>query len=141
MNTSKKRILLPCAAILILTASCEDLLTDPGAGGDIVSSLEDTWKVEENSNEFGKHNYLVEIMRHESDSARIYVDNFYDVDASLEVVVTGRSLNIPEQRINGGFSVEGTGTVSSNLQTISWQYSVDDGSGQPDQCTAVYTRF
>jgi hypothetical protein len=28
-----------------------------------------------------------------------------------------------------------------NNQSISWQYTVDDGSGQLDNVTAVYTRL
>lgn len=130
-----------CTVILAMTASCEDLLTDPGTDGDVISSLEDTWHVEEVSQAFGNHPYVVEIMRHASDSARIYVDNFYNVDATVEAVVSGHNLSIPQQQIEGGYTVTGSGTVSPDLKKINWQYGVDDGSGQVDECTAVYTRF
>jgi len=135
-----QRFIIPFAAGLLLITACDELIPDPG-GGDVISALEDNWRVEEESQVFAKSNYIVEIERHASDSSRIYVDNFYNVDAAAEVVVNNRSLNIPDQLMDGGYRVYGTGTVSRDNESISWQYTIDDGSGQLDNVTAVYTRL
>ncbi len=135
-----RRILILFIASLLLTTACEELFPDPD-GGDIISALEDNWRVEEESQVFGKTNYIVEIERQPSDSSRIYVDNFYNVDATAGVFVNNRSLSIPDQVLDGGYRVYGTGTVSRDTESISWQYSIDDGSGEPDNVTAIYTRL
>jgi hypothetical protein len=69
------------------------------------------------------------------------VDNFYNVDATAQVIVNGRNLSIPDQVMQGGYRVYGSGTVAANNRSISWEYTVDDGSGQLDNATAVYTRL
>ena len=135
-----RRLLLLCTTSLLLLTACDELIPDPG-GGDVISALEDNWRVEEESQVFATSNYIVEIERHPSDSSRVYVDNFYNVDATAGVVVSNRSLNIPDQVMDGGYRVYGTGTVSRDNESISWQYTIDDGSGELDNVTAVYTRL
>ena len=135
-----RRILVFCTTVLLLATACEELIPDPG-GGDVISALEDNWRVEEESQIFSKSTYIVEIERHPTDSTSVYVDNFYNVDATVQVTVSNRKLSIPDQLMEGGYRVYGSGTVSVNHQSISWQYTVDDGSGQADNVTAVYTRL
>jgi hypothetical protein len=135
-----RRLLVFCATVLLLATACDELVHDPG-GGDVIDALEDNWRVEEESQIFSKSSYIVEIERHPTDSTRIYVDNFYNVDATVQAVVTNRNISIPDQVMEGGYRVYGSGTVSVNNQSISWQYTVDDGSGQLDNVTAVYTRL
>jgi len=54
--------------------------------------------------------------------------------------VAGMNLILSNQMIEGGFTVYGSGTISSNYKEISFSYTVDDGSGTADHCTAVYTK-
>jgi len=138
MNSMRQFILI-LATLMLLTA-CEELLPDPG-GGDVISALEDNWRVEEESHLFGSSNYIVEIERQPSDSSWIFVDNFYNVDATCEVFVDNRDLNIPDQVMQGGYRVYGAGIVSRDHESVSWDYTIDDGSGQLDNVTAVYTRL
>ena len=135
-----RRIFVLLATLALFAAGCEQLLPDPD-DGDIIGILEDSWRVEEESQVFGNTRYIVEIERHPLDSSRIYVDNFYNVDAAAEVTVSGRNLSITDQVMDGGYRVYGSGTLSGDNESISWQYTVDDGSGQLDNITAVYTRL
>ena len=137
---SMQKLVILCASSLLVLTACEELFPDP-AEGDVISALEDNWRVEEESQVFGKTNYIVEIERQPNDSSWIYVDNFYNVDATAEVSVDNRSLSIPDQVMDGGYRVDGTGTVSRDNESISWQYTIDDGSGEIDNVTAVYTRL
>lgn len=124
----------------VLVFSCDELLDDP-VDGDVRSRLEGIWSVEEDSQLFMKTNYLAEISKHPWDSNRIYIDNIYNVDSYAEAIVSGRTLTIPDQVMEGGFRIYGTGTVSKDYNQINWEYTVDDGSSQLDQATAVYTPY
>lgn len=120
--------------------SCDDSLNNP-VDGDVRSKIEGTWHVEENSQVFSKTSYLAEISKHQYDSTRIYIDNIYNVDSYAEAIVNGRTLTIPDQTMQGGFRIYGTGTISKDYNQITWQYTVDDGSSQLDNVTAVYTPY
>ena len=126
--------------LLALTAACEELLTGLD-DGDARTRLTGTWRVQETSEIYSSTSYLIEIDKHLTDSTRIYIDNIYNVDGTAEAIVNGRSLSIPEQLMDGGFRISGTGSVSGDYDQISWQYTVDDGSGQLDHVSATYRPF
>jgi hypothetical protein len=134
------KCILGLSLITLLIISCDDLLDDP-VETDVRSRLEGVWSVEEDSQLFSKTNYLAEISKHPWDSNRIYIDNIYNVDSYAEAIVSGRILTIPEQVMEGGFRIYGTGTISKDFDLINWEYTVDDGSSQLDNATAVYTPF
>ena len=143
-NLFRMRILLP---VLILTglglSSCEDLLTDLD-GGDPRDKLIDTWRVEETggSKKSAMEVYWVEIFKHPNDSSRVMIFNFYNVDADAEAVLSGNSLSLPRQDLDGGFTISGSGQIQgSKANEIIWTYSVDDGSGVAENITEVYTRL
>lgn len=123
--------------------SCEDLLTDLDSG-DPRDKLVDTWKVDETSS--GKRKsaleiYYVEISRHPFDSTRVVIYNFYNVHADAEAVLSGSTLNLPLQSLEGGYAVRGSGQIQGiKASEIIWTYRVDDGSGVEENLTAVYTR-
>lgn len=137
------KIVLLLAAVAGLS-SCEDILTDLGA--DITREmLEDTWKVEETGGSYksAEEVYYVEISLHPTDSGRILIYNFYNVDADAEAVLDGgMDLLLPRQTIEGGYTVSGSGQVQGNkANQIIWTYSVNDGSGVAESITAVYSRL
>ena len=105
----------------------------------------DAWKVDETGavKKSVLEIYRVEIEEHPADSSRIIISNFYNVgdNARAEAVLTGTTLNLPGQVLPGGFTVEGSGNILNDWNTISWSYSVDDGSGVPVSVTAIYTRL
>ena len=132
------------AAALTGLASCEDLLTDPDSGN-MRDRLMDTWRVSETTaarKSVMDDVYWVEISKHPSDSNRVVIYNFYNVDADAEAVVNGNSLTLPLQLLEGGYEVSGSGQIQgSKANEIIWSYTVDDGSGVAEAVNAVYTRL
>ncbi|UCG26743.1 MAG: hypothetical protein JSV24_07110 [Bacteroidales bacterium] len=104
-------------------------------------SIFDTWLCEENSEVFGNSTYYVDISEHSSDSTVIIIDNFYNLGYGIEVTAqkSGLSLTIPSQVADGN-TITGNGYISANYRTINFSYTVNDGSGELDHVTAVYTR-
>jgi hypothetical protein len=163
MEIFKERGLSLLLAMLMagMLHSCEDLLSDQ-EGGDPRDKLVDTWKVDEspaNLKSAGNYNpdveeaassayksglevYWVEIEKHIYDTSKIVIYNFYNVDAAAEADLSGNTLSLARQTLRGGFTVSGSGQVQgSKANQIIWTYTVDDGSGQEERLTAVYTRL
>ncbi len=100
------------------------------------------WKVEENSSLFKKSTagfYSVNISKDNSDTAKIYVSNFYELGQQLAATLNGRNLSIPEQILNG-CTIKGYGLVSVDFGKIEWSYTVVLDTGDKDDVTATYTR-
>lgn len=127
----------------VVISSCEDLLGDLNSGI-TREMLVDTWKVEETPGQYKSDEeiYWVEISEHLTDTARIIIYNFYNVDADAEAVLSGTTLTLPQQTIEGDYTVEGSGEIQGNKgNEIIWSYSVDDGSGVSENITAIFTRL
>jgi hypothetical protein len=54
--------------------------------------------------------------------------------------ISGMTLTLPEQSLDGGWSVYGSGIISNNYQTITWLYYVDEGSGIWHESNPIYTK-
>lgn len=136
------RAFLLLVLLMVSLTSCEELLNLPGGIGR--GRLVDLWLVNENltSRKSAMEVYYVEIREHPSDSARILIANFLNVDSGTdaEAILSGRQLTLPTQTLEGGYTVSGTGDVSDDWERIDWSYNVNDGSGIHDSYTAVYRR-
>ena len=130
----------------LLVNSCEETRTTPGD----VESLEGEWKVEETSENFksAQATYQVYISPSQEDSTQIIISNFYHLGIDTEVIgaVNGNRIELlSNQTVTTlGVSytvVSGTGIISDDYQNIDWQYVIDDGSGQTDNVTAIYTKL
>ncbi len=86
-------------------------------------------------------NYQVEILNDTSTTSEIIIANFYNIGMNNEAIanMSGLNLSIYSQNIDG-FVVNGSGNISSDYETISLDYIVDDGSGDKDTVTAVYSK-
>jgi hypothetical protein len=150
MKTANKHLRSIRAFIWVIMAvlffvSCEEELT-----GDVgtAEALEGNWTVNENSEFAGNTSYQVYIDIYSDDSSSVLISNFYQLGyESGEVIgdISGNRIELrPSQDINYQgitYTVEsGTGTISDDYQSIDWQYKVDDGSGTPDNVTAVYSK-
>ncbi len=136
------RALLPVLVAGMILSSCEDLLTN--VDGDPRDKLVDTWKVDETPASYKStmEVYWVEISKHPYDSNRVVIYNFYNVDADAEATLSGSTLSLPLQTLEGGYRVSGSGQIQgTKANEIIWTYTVDDGSGQEDRVTAVYSRL
>jgi hypothetical protein len=142
LQTKGRRLILLAFIIpLLFTNSCETIDTLTGAAA-TVAKLEGEWTCDEQSEIFKAtaEVYTVTLSADADNNAGVIIDNFYGLNASAKANVTGMSLIIPNQNVEGGFSVSGSGTISSNFEKINLSYTVDDGSGTVDHVTAVYTK-
>ncbi|OFX43530.1 MAG: hypothetical protein A2046_01375 [Bacteroidetes bacterium GWA2_30_7] len=101
-----------------------------------------TWKCEETSQVFGSTTFTVNISK-SSDSSKVLIDNFYNLSAGKKVyaILNNLTLSIPSQTVaNDGHIITGNGTLTSNYKTINFSYSANDGSGDLDNVTAIYTK-
>jgi hypothetical protein len=126
--------------LVMVSVACEQERTQT----ELIESLEGRWVVEEDS-QYGKTTYDVYISISSSDSSHIYIADFYELNDEVEAEVNGYRLDLlPNQTITMGTTsytiVSGSGTVSDDYRNIQWQYKVDDGSGEIDDVSAVYTK-
>lgn len=128
--------------LTLLLVGCEDLI-DTTNTSDITQNMEGQWECDESSSVYKSTNdiYSVYISPSETDTTKVYISNFYQLGSTIEAeaTVNGNAITLNSQSLDGDFEVRGSGTISSNLQTITWTYYVDDGSGQEDAVTATYT--
>ena len=148
MNIIKHHLnFLKFPGILVMLAflaySCEDLL-GPDTGDDR-DSLVDTWKVIEESSPLKSEQgaYWVEIEKHpdKQDMVLIYFFHGLGNDVYAEASLSGSTLTLGSQVLQGGWTIQGSGEIQKNWNEINWTYTADDGSSVIDQVTAVYTRI
>ncbi len=108
----------------LAVVSCDDEIFGP-------RSLEGTWRVTENSDAFGRQNFLAGIEYYPGDDSRIIIGNFSDLDMAAEVVanVNGLNITIPSQTVqdshSNNFRISGSGVASSNMRRINFTYGID----------------
>lgn len=148
MNKIKHHLnFLNFLGILLLSAfmaySCEDLL-GPDNGGDR-DMLVDTWKVTEESNPLksGQGAYWVEIEKHPDNQNMVLIYFFHGLgnDVYAEASLSGSTLTLGSQVLEGGWTIEGSGEIQNSWNEINWTYTAEDGSSNIDLVTAVYTRM
>lgn len=130
------RFALFCIMFTIVAISCNrDDEDTPNA------DIYDTWKCNENSATFGTQNYHVDISKDNTATDKIIIDNFFNLGLgkSIKATLSGQTITINNAVLEGN-TFNGTGTVSSNYNTINWSYTFDDGNG-PENVTATYTRL
>jgi hypothetical protein len=139
--TGRKLLLFAIIVPFLFTWSCETIDTLTGSAA-TVAKLEGDWTCDEQSEIFKAtaETYVVTLSADASDNSAVIIDNFYGLNASAKANVSGMSFILPNQNVEGGFSVSGSGTISSNFEKITLSYNVDDGSGTVDHVTAVYTK-
>ena len=128
--------------LLILTlASCE-LAQELTGSAATVAKLEGEWTCDEQSEIFKAtaEIYTVTISADADNPSGVIIDNFYGLNVPAKATVSGMGLIISNQTIGDGFAISGSGTISSDYKEINFTYTVDDGSGTSDHCTAVYTK-
>jgi hypothetical protein len=143
-NKNKYNLLYLVLLIFLVTAGCEDLLTDPG-NDDLRDKLTGSWLCDESEGYLKsvEETYHVEIFLDPDDSTKVLIFNFFnlDPDISAEAVLSGSRLILPSQILEGGFTVSGSGLIAKNNTRIDWEYSVNDGSGKIYEITAIYTKL
>jgi hypothetical protein len=129
-------------SILFLSAVSCELLDDLDTKS-VAQHLEGRWEVQENPIDFKStaDAYIVYIDISAVDSNTIAISNFLQLNAgSVLATVSGMALTLPEQEIEGGWTVYGSGVISNNYNTITWHYFVDEGSGTWHESNPIYTK-
>ena len=137
---------LPFILLLLLVASCEEIRNEPPD----ISTLEGEWIVEEYSSFYKSSDvttYNVYITFSRDDSTTLYISNFYHLGYENEIagkVDENRVELHSGQELTSLQSVytllNGVGNISTDYQTIDWEYTIGDGSGVVDNVTATYTQ-
>ncbi|MBN2668048.1 MAG: hypothetical protein JXR60_02365 [Bacteroidales bacterium] len=85
--------------------------------------------------------HLVQIARSEIFADEVFIYNFHGIreELYLPAAVDGKTVTISEITLDD-FIVHGQGTISSNSNTITWTYWVEDPQGEEEQYSATYTR-
>lgn len=123
--------------LVVFIISCEDTNTP--------DTLDGTWWCTEydlsNPNADGSptDNFYVDIGQDYQDSTLFTINNFNNANIEVSARLQSRTLIISNQQV-GDYTAQGTGNVSSDFSEINWSYSVDDGSGEPVNYTAVYQK-
>ena len=139
----KLKLFISIIIIIALTNSCEDIL-DLEDTGDPRDRIIDTWLCNEDSEIFKSvtGSYYVDISKDPNDSTKIVLDNFYQlgIGRDLKARLNGKTLTIINQNIEG-YIFNGSGTITSNYDKISWTYKVEHTDGDIDNVTAVFVRM
>ena len=132
------------ALLFFLLLGCEDLTDLSDGTSDPRDNIVDTWLCDENSEIYKsfKNTFYVDISEDPNDRSRLVLDNFYNMGLGKSVTarLSGRSLILDEQTVDGFSFISGQGNISADLEEIEWSYKVDDGSGVVDNVTATFTR-
>jgi len=132
----KRLIFVLLAFTTLYLSSCQkDDKTTPNA------DIYGTWTCSETCVTFGTQNYHVDISADNTSSNVVVIDNFFNLGLgkSIKVNISGQTLTINNANLDGN-TFNGSGTISSNNNTITWHYTFDDGNG-PENVTATYTRL
>lgn len=139
------RVFLFAFVCMLFFYACEDELT-----GDIrtAEAIPGEWRVNEESENLGTSSYQVYIGISAEDSSKVLISNFYQLGYDTEVIgfISGNRIELQNNQevslsgISSYIIKSGSGTVSSDYQNIDWQYTIDDGSGNIDNVSAIYTK-
>jgi len=127
------RLLAVVFGVMFALHAC-GLLDEPTTE-DVIDNIIGDWKCAENSDNFGDQNYEVVISK--ATETAVNISNFFGSSITVKAEVVGYNLTIPSQS-KGGYTIEGSGTISSGYSKISLSYSVTDES-ETTNCTATYT--
>lgn len=82
-----------------------------------------TWNV---SDQPGRINYMVSIVKNPAQSTNVLLNNFADMGGSANGLVVGSKIIIDKQNIGSDFLSSGTGTYISTKQ-LQFEFVLDDG--------------
>jgi len=125
------KILFAFLLLVSLTfQSCKDDITELDDPRDGISKL---WRVTE---KVSGRNYDVTITKHATEKTKVLMTGFHDLGAvttdKLEATMAGTTLTIAKQTLNGEYTIEGTGVLTTDGTRIEFDYTIDDGDGPED---------
>lgn len=86
----------------------------------------------------GPTDYIVNITEDNLNDGQLIFDDIYASGRAVNVIALDSTLSIPTQPIGNG-TIEGDGAISSDLQMITINFSVETGP-LIDNCSVIFTR-
>ena len=132
------RILLALLIAVPFVYSCQADIEDTG---DLRDPLVRLWRVTDDYDPVGANGYDVTIRKDATEQTRILFDNFGGwgtQDDLYGLVVSETSITIPSQTLDGTYTIQGSGTISSSKENITFTYSVDDTDTQKPTVNAYF---
>lgn len=136
-------LILVIIVLLAIISACEP---DDTFSDDPRERIEGEWICTEESEIYDSPPYAVYISPDPIDSSKIIINNFYNLGTTVDAFarLSGRTITLDYQTISDPSTnwtiLSGSGRVSASSDAINLSYSIDDGSGQIDNVTAVYER-
>ncbi|MBN1950429.1 MAG: hypothetical protein JW801_04450 [Bacteroidales bacterium] len=130
--------LLLVGALFLLAAECE--FTD-NTGLSVAQRLEGKWHVEDTELKNADDWYDTDIYISELDSNSLVIENFHNLGGSMVANIAGMTLDVPNQEVANGYTIEGSATISFDYNQLVWTYRLDDGSGIWTNWSATYTKI
>lgn len=127
-------LILSLGSILFISCQKDDPVDEQDARLDYIGQ----WLCTEN----GGMTYTVKIHLDSSTQTQIKLYNFHNLgmDEKANGIVTGNSMNIPNQSLcQGTIQLGGSGVMLSNKNSIEFTYTVNDGANL-DTIYAVYAK-
>lgn len=139
-----KKIIIPTVAFLALfLGSCasdkKDDPTAPAPSTDARDKFIAYWSVSENSSVAGTNTHTVNILKSQTNSNEIQINNFSGLSFAARAVVNNNIITIPYQQLGTVGFTQGTGTLTS-ATNISLNYTNTIGASPADPCSAIYTK-
>jgi hypothetical protein len=124
--------LLVVAIYVLIISGCEPDNTD-GPDTDVRDKYLGTWIFTEGSANRGINaTYTVVISKDPSNSSQVLLSNFGGSGVNNTYgIATSSRITIPLQTIDSDWVVDGSGSLT-NSSTMSWTYSINDGSDKTD---------
>lgn len=130
------KFLMALVLLVPFFQSCQDDITDLDDPRDAVAKL---WRVTDNT-PTGSLGYDVTISKDAVETTRVLFTNFHNLGTTdkLYATLAGSILTIPSQQLDDMYTIEGSGTVSTDLKNINFSYSVQEGADPANDYTAVF---
>lgn len=131
----KKRAVKAMLFLAFLLAFQSCAVENENNPADPIDKFLGTWNV---SDQPGRINYTVTIVRNPSQSVNVLLNNFADMGESANGLVVGNTIVIDKQDVGNDFLCNGTGTYKS-ANRLEFIFILDDGIDQENR-KAIFTR-
>jgi len=138
--SKKSLVQFVVVTLLSFLAACA-----PEPADEVVADYTGTWTCNETtSNPAGTTTYSVKLKKAGTSTTNYKVENFYNLGFNNEAAVSigATSITISSQTIGSGnsaFTGSGSGTVNSSTK-LTMSYTMNDGSGVADNCSATFSK-
>ena len=135
-----RNIILPLMVLVVLMSSCAK---DDNPGVAVRDDYIGLWQCDEyDVNQLLIATFQIEIFAHPSDENRVLIDNFTQLGFGFqaEAIISNTSIEIPQQILSSA-AISGSGFITNGLTGLDLQYTFDDGSGQPENISAICNKL